>query len=856
MSFWGTVRYGFNPVYYVTVSGIPVVWIERATGLTLPTGFSTEDASLVIDDSSEIGVEMIDRQRGVAASLSFGFKLLDTSTVRDWLRRWSRSAILTADLSAIGTTITVDSTAGWPATGELQLGIERITYTGTTATTFTGCSRAQSGSLVYKHATGTTAQFATDRPRHWRGREVVLWAAPADPSGYVPGATLYSDARMVWRGRIVDGPQRERDGFRFEAQSLDRVLDDSLVATISGQVVDTSAKYLAQKGWGAMVFVDALDSTGASLWTYELWLSPFENDADGDMMSGQTMRERIVDAWAAAVTEAGAGADLLDLVWSKIKGGFWQARACVVQDVNIHKLLFWVYHGGEEWVDSKDPTYPGGMQSDRWELLPWVTGDDPTTLLSYPFATAPKVSSVTLALDSGAASDVPASGKVRISVGEASIVYSYTVAGSSQGQVYLAGLTPILEGKAVAFTAAQLVGSSAEIVFEDSGEFAAMMLRTLFSSGTGLRSATYDTLKRGQGYGLAEDQIHQWSFEYSTAPLSTIAGAASHGGKTFAELFGGALGLFRKAVVARPDVDDGFFAPKLHLVDTASFGADYATTIHDDDLLSNEGDPVLSVRRADSPNRIVITRPIPGSDDAADRWTFADHSSADATGSREATYDIPAQDRAALWIAAEPAAAMHLAADETTQAVELRVPPWIDAEVGDLVRLELTHPAMWTWGSNPGAVGYTGTARVVGRRLNLKTCQVTLLLLFDGAVTMRALSPAARVQSFAGAAANPTSIDVDLKYLNHFTNAIAAAGGNVWVYHYQPGQVETVTQKHEISGASNVGGNCRLTVASTSGGHSLSTADRSTLTLPTTNGGDLSTFQAGFAHVDDGTQWG
>ena len=105
-------------------------------------------------------------------------------------------------------------------------------------------------------------------------------------------------------------------------------------------------------------------------------------------------------------------------------------------------------------------------------------------------------------------------------------------------------------------------------------------------------------------------------------------------------------------------------------------------------------------------------------------------------------------------------------------------------------------------------------------------------------------------------AAAPDSIDVHVKYADHFIDAIAAAGGPVWLLHYQPGQTETATQKHQISAAVKVAGICRLTVDTTSGGHSLSTALKSTLTLPTLAAGDITAFQADFAHTDDGTAWG
>ncbi len=50
------------------------------------------------------------------------------------------------------TTITVDDTTHFPSTGELLVESERITYSGKTGTTFTGCTRGANGSSAASHA--------------------------------------------------------------------------------------------------------------------------------------------------------------------------------------------------------------------------------------------------------------------------------------------------------------------------------------------------------------------------------------------------------------------------------------------------------------------------------------------------------------------------------------------------------------------------------------------------------------------------------------------------------------------------------------------------------------------------------
>jgi hypothetical protein len=70
-------------------------------------------------------------------------------------------AYLTAALTTATTTVTVNSTTGFPASGRITIDAEQINYTGTTATTFTGCTRAQGGTVAAAHASGNAVYPAT-----------------------------------------------------------------------------------------------------------------------------------------------------------------------------------------------------------------------------------------------------------------------------------------------------------------------------------------------------------------------------------------------------------------------------------------------------------------------------------------------------------------------------------------------------------------------------------------------------------------------------------------------------------------------------------------------------------------------
>ena len=59
------------------------------------------------------------------------------------------------------TTVVVTSTTGFSATGTILIDSELITYTGITATTFTGCTRGTNGTTAASHTTGATVYNAS-----------------------------------------------------------------------------------------------------------------------------------------------------------------------------------------------------------------------------------------------------------------------------------------------------------------------------------------------------------------------------------------------------------------------------------------------------------------------------------------------------------------------------------------------------------------------------------------------------------------------------------------------------------------------------------------------------------------------
>lgn len=102
------------------------------------------------------------------------------------------------------TTITVQSTTGFPTAGTILIGTEQITYTGTTATTFTGCTRGANGTTAAGYPTGTavlafwteidTGRTSATKYTFFRynlgGTDYIVWADGANNASKYNGTTV------------------------------------------------------------------------------------------------------------------------------------------------------------------------------------------------------------------------------------------------------------------------------------------------------------------------------------------------------------------------------------------------------------------------------------------------------------------------------------------------------------------------------------------------------------------------------------------------------------------------------------------------------------------------------------------
>lgn len=837
-------KYGYAVTYALKIAGFPYLFTEitqstatseilfygteavqfdTSAARPVPAGY-TERRSLAVD-RAVIGVEQIDREQGLAVSLPLSFKLLDSSDTNPVLRRYTNVTNLTNNVAPGDTTLYVASTAGFPSSGYIHLGLECISYTGKTGTAFTGCSRAQLGTMKYLHKVGTAGQRVTDQPRYLRGRDVWLMAMPATGLGRAaPGSSWTSDSHYVFVGRISENPQRERDGFRFEALPLDRLLDLPLAASFTGKIVQTTNKVAVWSGAHIHFAIAGYKNNGTAEYTYGLTLTPFSADTDGDLLSPSEVKQRVVDAWASAVTAAGAGADLGSMKWVQ-NGSQVGAEIEFLTDINVVKITLvmqaFIHPQGISAQYAKDIYHDqaGLLTNHYFPSFIWGNIYDPLSFEDYAGGVAGGLQACTVQLDEGDASSVPAFGTVDIDSGSIKARYSYAFAGTSGGALYLAGMLPL---NGVKLFPSNANGATVTFALEDEGKVKDVLLRTLCSSGTGARG-TYDTLAQGAGLGIEEQHIDL----VSTNLLPDLWIKVDKAGKKPSELFAGILGLNRLALVHAP-ATTGTSSPQLRIVRVSPAGALTSGTspVTHFDLAGHSQDPVEVPTAAPTPNVIRLIQTL-GSEDG-NTWTSRDNSSIEAFGAVEMEYSIPAPDSDVLDAMFHTMAPQTLAMDLGSQPLTLRVPGWIRAEVGDIIDLAIYHPALYNY-----ATGDVGTverlARVVGRKQELSGQIATLTVIVSGYLQGYALSPSMQVLGFDSATA-PTWIDVPAKYLDFCTSALASDQYNTWVMHYRKGQAEATGQRHQFTTVSTVGGLTRLAITANFGGHTLNLTD-SYLTL-------------------------
>jgi hypothetical protein len=863
---WDSTTWGYAPIYWLTIAGIPGVFTQRVIGKALPTGFqSFEDAGLSLEGTAAVGIEQIDRDTGMGCGMSLSFTLLDSATLAGQMQRWTLNCALTATANAGDPSMTVNDNSAWPASGAFYIGMERVKYGHKNVgnTKFEDLDRGDAGTLDDTWRVGTTGQIITDRPRSFRGREVRLYAAFADPSGYVKGATLADASVEVWRGRIQMGPSRRSHGFAFEASSLDRVLTVGLPGAVTGDVLGADEYVSVSPLWQLECLIyGTLDDITNVVWgPYTIKIAPFDAAA---IITASEARAAITAAWAAEVAAQGIGTDVGGLTWTPyyypslgktvLSAGIWIPYQATVRNV-VHKTRLGILGTGKEYQIITNDYYPWDKAAAStsninhndtnpqlayfkwWNADPtiWTAGgkaeEVPTTLR--------------IELTEGDPANVATSGRVRVK-GSRTVVYSYTGVTVDQARLHLSSCTPANPGDK-ALTVNELGDSAtAEILFEDTGAWKTLMLNCIESSGTGARG-TYDVLDRAQGYNLPEEAVDLDSFDLlDEVGPSAFQGAVCASGASFVEMFGGVLALFRLALVCQPMQTLAGTPVKLQIVSLRTPVGTHSVT--DTRLLAHAGDPITTVEAAPGPTTIKIESEPAGSEKNRP-LIYNDNVGGTDRGRVEVTYRIDTPNRAALDAAAFAAVTAIFSVEGTLQAAEVLVDPSQPINVGETVTFSTVHPALWTFGTSPGCKGFTGEAAVTGRTIDPNTNRLKLKLLLDGGTAAPPtgyLCPSMLVLSWTGDPDEPTTITVSDKYAEVLAKQ-AAVQLPFYLNYYEPGDEGTVNFLFEVTGVNGA-------VLSTSSSLDAPLTTTMRLTFPPTADADV--FQIGYAHVDDGGYWG
>ena len=141
-------------------------------------------------------------------------------------RTESPKTYLTANATAIATTITVADTTGFPSSGTIWLGKEAIPYTGKTSTTFTGCVRGQLGTTASSHSTALglagTKNYVYGFCPNLEGRKCFI--RRYDPNVSSPSATTIAAG-------LVDAILFDEDGFEISVVSIGQRLEEPSIVS-------------------------------------------------------------------------------------------------------------------------------------------------------------------------------------------------------------------------------------------------------------------------------------------------------------------------------------------------------------------------------------------------------------------------------------------------------------------------------------------------------------------------------------------------------------------------------------------------------------------------------------------------
>lgn len=299
---WTLIVDGETVVLGLLIAGVPWLFVPPGVSVTTVTWTGDADAAWHVgtsptskpwlDTSDQSPPLVLDESaspvQGTLDVRDLAFHLLDVGGAATELFG-SRDAmpytILAADLSASATTITTDvpdASGVYGSSGTVHLGRERITYTGTSGATLTGCTRGTAGTKARVHRVN-----ARESSRH------RLYALPAGVAEALP--SLVGRRITLWLLRMTGATTAQNPTLLYDGRGKigDGLSDDGAAWEIPSEHI---AKVLAGKA----------SAPAVSIYGYQ----HFGSGRDANVSSLQTEEQNpLVVTWQAP--SAGAGARML-----------------------------------------------------------------------------------------------------------------------------------------------------------------------------------------------------------------------------------------------------------------------------------------------------------------------------------------------------------------------------------------------------------------------------------------------------------------------------------------------------------------------------------------------------------------
>lgn len=845
----GATPYGYGLYYAALVEGIPTAFFEVVADASNPTGRDI-DATLVIDRSARLGCVADDAPIGKGFDLDL--RLLDSATVRAYMTRPERTSRLTAEFTPGDTEMYLDSTTPFTDVSEVYIGTSHLTFTNAYTGQLTGVA-ALGSDRERSYPVGT---IVTDSPSIWQGREVRVYAFALDPMGRYTEPVI-TDNPMVWHGTIASRPVRDGTEWSLRVRDQVRRPADPLGVSASGTAVwteDDDPLVVVPVAFTYSVTADLQPTSNLVL--DHVQVRPFAAYSNGDTARASVLREAIADAMNGAATDA----QVTNFFWLKsnlpygaqapgyTRWDLWVELSPAATDTQFEVLISHVSNGG-------------GIFYARLFVVDQVTpvdgsaaGEIRNLQLVQEFRAAGGVA-LAVILDEGDPALLPTEGMVILEAGgkvDYARYTSLTVDALDPSKVHLAleQRDQILGQELSAILAGDRASVSVRFLWSDEGTLPDIMRRALTSTGDAQHGA-FDTLPKGQGYGLPmiDDDSFDAVFAGEFDDLNFQVYVDS--GTSFAEIFGGLLQLSRKAIVTRRNAagtECQIAAVNVGSVDTGV----PVVTITDDMLVTSQGRRPIRVKSTfDVPQTIAVTcRTAPSDDVPAGEAliTFRDPHLTDWTN-EVWDLDIYGVTREAIRRIAEGWALSIFRSGENRQVFEIDVPPSVDAQAGDVALVDVTDPSLWDYAD--GTPGLTGLVRVLGDPMPLASGLKTLTVAADGIFTAGPMSPSIGIFAVNGGATTPTSLDMAEEM---YDLLLAAKDGEAsWrVVCYLPGE-DGGRAEYTISNVTLTGGYARLTVTAYPSAPSVTLTTDYLLTW--TIAGNCTTNQGRYLHNTDGTQW-